>query len=112
VLQRLTVLLSYQFDASVPLLRAALKWKMTSVRGSLIVVRGAVPMTSAFATWIGQAVVLQVATGDLRVPLRGVIVGESDGAVRFRIGEGWDIDIYKPMILAVEQDNWAAILAN
>ena len=112
VFERLTVLLSYQFDASVPLLRTRPKWKMTSVRGSLIAVRGAVPMTSAFATWIGQAVVLQVATGDLRVPLRGVIVGESDGAVRFRIGEGWDIDIYKPMILAVEQDNWAAILAN
>jgi len=32
-----------------------------------------------------------------------VIVGESEGAVRFRVGEGWDIDIYKPMILAVEQ---------
>jgi len=53
-----------------------------------------------------------VATGDLRVPLRGVIVGESDGAVRFRIGKSWDIDIYKPMILAVEQDNWASILMN
>ncbi len=61
-------------------------------------------MPSAYASWIGQAVVLQVAAGDLRVPLRGVIVGESEGAVRFRVGEGWDIDIYKPMILAVEQD--------
>jgi hypothetical protein len=69
-------------------------------------------MPSAYASWIGQAVVLQVAAGDLRVPLRGVIVGESDGAVRFRVGEGWDIDIYKPMILAVEQDSWACILMN
>ena len=48
----------------------------------------------------------------LRVPLRGVIVGESEGAVRFRVGEGWDIDIYKPMILAVEQDSWASIIMN
>jgi hypothetical protein len=69
-------------------------------------------MLGAYASWLGQAVVLQVATGDLRVPLRGVIVGESDGAVRFRTGEGWDIDIYKPMILAVEQDNWASIIVN
>ena len=69
-------------------------------------------MPSAYASWVGQAVVLQVAAGDLRVPLRGVIVGESEGAVRFRIGEGWDIDIYKPMILAVEQDNWASIIMN
>jgi hypothetical protein len=42
-------------------------------------------MPSAYASWVGQAVVLQVAAGDLRVPLRGVIVGESEGAVRFRI---------------------------
>ena len=69
-------------------------------------------MPSAYASWVGQAVVLQVATGDLRVPLRGVVVGESDEAVRFRIGEGWDIDVYKTMILAVEQDNWATVFAN
>jgi hypothetical protein len=67
-------------------------------------------MQSAYAGWVGQAVVLQVATADLRVPLRGVIVGESDSAVRFRIGEGWDIDVFKSMILAVEQDEWAGIL--
>jgi hypothetical protein len=67
---------------------------------------------NAYASWMGQAVVLQVATGDLRVPLRGVIVGESTGAVRFRIGTNWDIDIFKPMILTVEQDNWACMLTN
>ncbi len=69
-------------------------------------------MASAYAPWMGQAVVLQVASEDLRVPLRGVIVGESEGAVRFRIVDGWDIDIPKPMILAVEQDNWASIVMN
>ena len=67
-------------------------------------------MQSAYASWVGQAVILQVATADLRVPLRGVIVGESDSAVRVRIGEGWDIDVFKSMILAVEQDEWARIL--
>ena len=69
-------------------------------------------MTSAYTTWLGQQVILQVAAGELRVPLRGVIVGESDAAVRFRIGDGWDIDVYKPMILAVEEDNWASISMN
>ena len=69
-------------------------------------------MPSAYAAWVGQGVVLQVAAGDLRVPLRGIIVGESEVAVRFRVGEGWDIDIYKTMILAVEQDNWASIIVN
>jgi hypothetical protein len=64
-------------------------------------------MRTAYATWIGQSVVLQVLTADLRVPLRGIVVGESDEVLRFRVGEGWDIDIYKNMILAVEQDNRA-----
>ena len=69
-------------------------------------------MTSAYTTWLGQQVILQVAAGELRVPLRGVIVGESDAAIRFRVGDGWDIDVYKPMILAVEEDNWASISMN
>ena len=69
-------------------------------------------MPSAYASWMGQAVILQVAVGELRVPLRGIIVGEADGTIRFRVGDTWDIDIYKTMILAVEQDSWASVLMN
>jgi len=50
--------------------------------------------------------VLQVASAALRVPLRGVILGETQESVRFRIDDSWDIDIYKSMILAVEEDSW------
>lgn len=67
-------------------------------------------MERAYATWLGQLVVLQVEAGDMRVPLRGTIVGESPDALRFRIGEGWDVDIYKTMVLAVEEDNWANMI--
>ena len=67
-------------------------------------------MQSAYQAWVGQQVVLQVATGELRVPLRGTIVGESEDAVRFRVGDGWDVDVFKNMILAVEEDNWASIV--
>jgi hypothetical protein len=67
-------------------------------------------MKSPFAFWMNQSVVLQINAGDLKVPLRGTIVGESNDAVRFRIGEGWDVDIYKAMILAVEEDNWVSII--
>ena len=66
--------------------------------------KGAADMRDIYARWTGQAVLLQVVTGDLRVPLRGMIVGESDDALRFRVGEGWDVDIYKNMIVAVEED--------
>ena len=61
-------------------------------------------MESAFKSWVGQPVVLQVALGDIKVPLRGKLLKDGDDTVRMRIGEGWDVDIYKAMILAVEQD--------
>ncbi len=67
-------------------------------------------MQGPYEVWFGQPVVLQVSAGNLRVPLRGTITGESDEAVRFRIGDAWDVDIYKAMILAVEEDNWASII--
>jgi hypothetical protein len=70
-------------------------------------------MPSVFALWVGQAVVLQVAADELLVPLRGVIVGESESTVRFQVEDGSDIDIYKHMILAVEQESRvAAVLVN
>lgn len=68
-------------------------------------------MDSAYATWVGQSVVLQVALGDIKVPLRGKLLKEGGETVRMRIGEGWDVDIYKTMILAVEQDVMALLPA-
>jgi hypothetical protein len=65
-------------------------------------------MVSSFAPWFGQTVTLRLITGESRVPLRGIIVAESGGAIRFRIGAGWDIDIYKTLILTVEQDKGPA----
>ena len=59
----------------------------------------------------GHSVVLQVALGDIRVPLRGKLLKENSDSVRLRIGEGWDVDIYKAMIQAVEEDKMAMIPA-
>lgn len=67
-------------------------------------------MNGGYALWLGQPVVLQVSAGEAKVPLRGTIVGETEDAVRFRIGEGWDVDIYKAMVMAVEEDNWVSIV--
>jgi len=69
-------------------------------------------MQSAYESWIGTPVILQVSAGELRVPLRGTIIGENDDAVRFRVGDGWDIDVFKNMILAVEEDNWASLVTS
>ncbi len=68
-------------------------------------------MDSAYAPWIGQAVVLQVALGELKVPLRGKLLKDNGGTVRVRIGDGWDVDVYKDMILAVEEDASARVSA-
>lgn len=61
-------------------------------------------MESAFKAWVGHPVVLQVALGDIKVPLRGKLLKDGSDTVRMRIGEGWDVDIYKTMIVAVEED--------
>ena len=68
-------------------------------------------MPSVFATWIGQPVVLQVALGDIRVPLRGKLLKEGGDTLRMRIGDGWDVDIYKTMVMAVEEDAMATVAA-
>jgi len=68
-------------------------------------------MDSAFAPWIGLPVILQVALGDIKVPLRGKLLKDSGETLRMRIGEGWDVDIYKAMIVAVEEDAMATIPA-
>lgn len=68
-------------------------------------------MKSAYATWVGRPVVLQVALGDIKVPLRGTLLKDGAESVRMRIGEGWDVDIFKSMIVAVEQDSMALLPA-
>jgi len=68
-------------------------------------------MDSAFAPWIGLPVVLQVALGDIRVPLRGRLLKDAGDTLRMRIGDTWDVDIYKTMVLAVEEDSMATLPA-
>jgi hypothetical protein len=68
-------------------------------------------MDTAYLAWIGQAVVLQVALGDVKVPLRGRLLKDGGETLRMRIGDGWDVDIYKNMVLAVEDDAMALIPA-
>jgi hypothetical protein len=68
-------------------------------------------MQTGFNDWLGHAVVLQVALGDIEVPLRGKLLKEGGDTVRMRIGEGWDVDIYKNMILRVEEDGLALMRA-
>lgn len=68
-------------------------------------------MQTGYTVWLGQAVVLKVELGDIQVPLRGRLLKENSETVRMRIGEGWDVDIYKTMIRGVEGDGMAMLTA-
>ena len=59
-------------------------------------------LSSAYSPWLGRPVALLVSAGELRTTLRGILIGESEASVRVRIGGIWDVDIYKAMVLSVE----------
>jgi hypothetical protein len=69
-------------------------------------VSGSEMVQGVYGQWAEQSVVLQVKSGDLRVSLHGIILGETQHVIRFRVDDSWDIDIYKHMILAVEEESW------
>jgi hypothetical protein len=72
--------------------------------------KGRDAMRTSYVSWIGRAVILQVAVGGHKVPVRGILVAESNDAVRLRIGESWEVDIFKAMIAAVDADGKAQMV--
>lgn len=64
-----------------------------------------------YKSWMGQSVILQVALGDIKVPLRGMLIKEGSETIKLRIDEIYDIDIYKSMILDVEEDRFSLVPA-
>jgi hypothetical protein len=80
----------------------AIPWGLVDMQSA----QSAQQVQGVYGQWVDQPVILQVASADLPVPLRGVIVGETQESVRFRVDDRLDIDIYKHMILAVEEDSW------
>lgn len=63
-------------------------------------------MSIAYTAWLGCQVSLKIQDGELRVPLRGLVVNESSNAFRVRIEGCWDLDIFKEMIVPVEAINY------
>jgi hypothetical protein len=69
---------------------------------------GVAYMSKTYSDWLDRKVVLQIETGESLVPLRGLVVNESNNALRIRLDGVWEVDIYKEMILRVEADNYEA----
>jgi hypothetical protein len=57
----------------------------------------------AYSAWFGKPVVLLVVIRRCQVPMPCRIVAESVADVRVRIHSGWEMDIKKEFILAVEE---------
>lgn len=62
-------------------------------------------MEGSYTIWMGQPVILRVVAGSLRVPVRGRLLSETTNVLRLRIADNWDVDIFKSMVVAIEQDS-------
>jgi hypothetical protein len=56
-----------------------------------------------YSAWFGKPVVMLLAVRQFHVPMPCCIVGESAVDVRIRIQSGWEMDVRKELVLAVEE---------
>jgi hypothetical protein len=68
-----------------------------------MITEGKKDFSSMYSAWFGKPVVLLVVIRQCHVPMPCSIVGESVADVRVRIQPGWEIDVRKELILAVEE---------
>jgi len=60
-------------------------------------------MNSAFDFWIGEQVVVKLDLGPIKASVRGSILEERADTIMIRIFDGTEVEIYKAMVLAVEE---------
>jgi hypothetical protein len=56
-----------------------------------------------YSIWIGRPVNLRVVAGEFQTILHCTVIGESKASLRVRISGVWDVEIYKEMVMAVEE---------
>jgi len=70
---------------------------------SNVIANGTEGFSPVYSSWLGKPVVMLVVIRQCHVPMPCHIVGESAADVRVRIHPGWEMDIRKDLILAVEE---------
>jgi hypothetical protein len=60
-------------------------------------------MQNAFESWIGQHVVVQLAFGQIKVSLRGMLLRDQTETLLMRPEAGSDVEIAKTGVLAIEE---------
>jgi hypothetical protein len=70
-------------------------------------------LSGSYLSWFGKPVVLRVAAREFHTVVTCTIVGESDAVLRVRVGGIWVVEIFKEMILSIEesQPGFAPFLA-
>ncbi len=68
-----------------------------------MIAEGTKDFSPVYSAWFGKPVVLLVVIRQCHVPMPCRIVGESAADVRVRIQSGWEMDVRKELILAVEE---------
>jgi hypothetical protein len=70
-----------------------------------MITEGTKEFSPVYSAWLGKSVVLLVVIRQCHIPMPCSIVGESVADVRIRIKPGWEMDLRKELILAVEEDS-------
>jgi hypothetical protein len=68
-----------------------------------MIAEGTKDFSPVYSAWFGKPVVMLVVIRQCHVPMPCRIVGESAADVRVRIQSGWEMDVKKELILAVEE---------
>ena len=68
-----------------------------------MITEGTKDFLPAYSAWVGKPVVMLVIIRDCHVPVQCRIVGESAANVRVRMQPGWEMNVLKELILAVEE---------
>ena len=68
-----------------------------------MIANGTECFSPAYTSWLGKPVVMVVVIRQCHVLMPCHIVGESAADVRVRIHPGWEMDVRKVLILAVEE---------
>jgi hypothetical protein len=69
-----------------------------------MITKGTENFSPVYSAWFGKPVVLLVVIRQCRVPMPCSIVAESPTDVRVRFRPGWEMDVRKELILALEED--------
>ncbi len=69
-----------------------------------MITEGTQDFSPVYSAWFGKPVVLLVIIRQCRVPMPCSIVAESITDVRVRLRPGWEMNVRKELILALEED--------